>query len=121
MSLSSQIRDVDLADLMTEVGTTATLTHVTAGGTFDPTTGGITGKTTSTYTVIGIIRRPRKIFRDGQVVTDDRIRMMITASDLSIVPAIGDGLTISSAEYSIQEIETTQPAGVAIAYTLVLS
>lgn len=120
MSISASIRDVDLADLMAEVGTTATLSHVTAGGTFDPTTGGITGQTTSDYTVTGIIRRPRKIFAAGEIVTDDRLRMTITASGLSITPAVGDKLTISGTQYSVQEIETTQPQGVAIAYTLVL-
>lgn len=120
MSLSSQIRDVDLADLMAEVGTTATLTHVTSSGSFNPATGAVDSQATTDYTVTGIIRRPRKIFAAGTVVTDDRLRMTITASELDITPAIGDDLTISSVKYSIEEIETTQPAGVAIAYTLVL-
>lgn len=120
MSISSTIRDVDLADLMTEMGTSATLTHVTAGGTFDPTTGGISGQTTSDYSVTGIIRRPRKVFMAGEVVTDDRIRFTITASGLAVVPTVGDELTISSVKYNIEEVETVRPAGVDIAYSLVL-
>jgi hypothetical protein len=119
MSISTSIRDDDLADLMTEIGTTGALTQVT-GGTFNPATNSVSGASTANYTVTGIIRRPKREFMAGTIVTDDRIRFTITASGLAVVPAIGDTLTLSGTVYTVEELETVKPAGTAIAYTLFL-
>lgn len=119
MSIATTIRDTDLADLMSEWGTTGTLTQVT-GEAFDPSTGGLSGGSTTNTTVTGIIRRPRRRFIDGTVVTDDRTRFTITASGLAVVPTAGDSLTVNSIKYTITEVETVGPDGTAIAYTVTL-
>jgi len=119
VSIATTIRDTDLADLMSELGTTGTLTQTT-GAAFDPSTGGMTGGSTTNTTVTGILRRPRSRFIDGSVVTDNRTRFTMTASGIAVVPAAGDYLTVDSIKYTIEEVETIGPDGTAIAYTVTM-
>lgn len=105
----------DIAAKLQAKGQAMTLSHASAG-TFDPTTGGVTGSTTTTTTVYGIT----KSYRDGLINAPGS---MILAGDKKAIisaltaPAVGDTLTIMTVVWVIVAIDALEPQGETLLYT----
>ncbi len=93
---------------ITTHGQELTLTHVTSGGTYNPATGGITGKTTEEYTVKGYTYDYDLQEIDGtSVILGDR-KLALNAKDIFgddiPVPAVGDTLSGEGDVVSIRRV-----------------
>ncbi len=100
----------------------------TSTGTFSPATGKTTGATDTDYDAWGLIQSRtmdragtsgERFFNGTLIQTDDEF-VMLAASGLSITPAAGDKLVISSVVYSIATLIAVKPGGVVLFYRLLV-
>lgn len=111
---------------LSKSGMDMTLSRAT-GGTFDPVTGTTTGGTTSTWAVKGLLKTINstsasqffgsKALADSLVLQGDK-QVIIAASGLATVPAVGDTLTISGEVWQVITPVDLSPGGVTILYYL---
>lgn len=107
--------------LLQRFGASATLTSVT-GGTYDPSTGGSTGETTTNTTVTAAVFD----FSDKQDGAQFLPGTLILAGDKQVFMAVGTApvpgntLTWQSVIYQVVAVKTLAPAGVAVLYELLV-
>jgi hypothetical protein len=83
----------------------------------DPVTGDVLIEAESTeYTAKGIMKKyPENVINGSRITVSDRQLMLETSI---IEPLITDKITINGQEWPIMEIESINPAGTALLYTI---
>ena len=85
----------------------------TTGGGIDPVTGQDT-TTTETLTTVGVLRRfPDDLIDETRILSTDR-ELVVRATDLT--PVISDKVTVNGEDFTIEEIQTSTPAGTDLVY-----
>lgn len=109
-------------DMLTEFGMPATLTRQT-GGSFDPTTGVVTGSSTATYTVTvaqfdyDLKDSGADYQKETEIRSGDK-QILLAASGFAVVPVQSDTITVAGTIYNIVNIKALSPAGVVVMYEL---
>lgn len=86
--------------VLTEFGKNVTFS-VTSGGTNSPSTGAVTGATTTTYTVKAYPYPYEARYVDGDVVQVGDAKLILAASGLAFTPAPGQSVTIDAAVWRV--------------------
>lgn len=117
-----------LADIL-GAGTTLTMTRKTAGGTFNPATGAISGATTATQSIAAVVL-PAK---GGVTSFDDsmkeafirgRLRYVLAAAlkpdgtALDFTPRPGDLLTLGGNDWEVYGVSPLSPGGDPVIYQI---
>jgi hypothetical protein len=107
----------DAAELLAELGQSATWTHDNGDSTFNPATGVTSGGTTTAYAAKGALLDFDTNRVDGASIkqTDKRFIMQVGAK-----PEISDIITIDSVAYQTINILETNPAGTPVIYEVQL-
>lgn len=103
-------------------GQTVTLTRTTEGS-YDPSTGGRTGDSTATYSVVGHVTQIEAEDVDGTLVQQKDKRVELSGqsfADHGITPTDDDKLTIGSEVHEIVMLETVSPGGTAIRHDAIV-
>jgi hypothetical protein len=107
-------RSSDLLRLVRDFGETLTLKKTTTTGTYDPTTGGVSGSATTDYSFTGYIYNATSEPID-QIVKDMR-RCVIPALGLAVEPTDEDTIVRGSTTYVINHVTIIFSNGTAICY-----
>ena len=107
----SQMADT-ASRLITQFGQSITIKRNT-GGSVHPVTGVVTAGTTASLTAKGILKAYPDNLIDGTRITKSD-RMLIL--DDSQVPVMTDKITVQSQDWNIEDITTSNPAGVPLVY-----
>tara|TARA_R110002167_G_scaffold42512_13_gene129160 strand:+ start:3647 stop:4003 length:357 start_codon:yes stop_codon:yes gene_type:complete len=112
MSVDWNAVAAEVAQALAEVGTTATLKQVANSGTdYNPTL----TPTNHACTVVTLDWKNEEI--DGTLVKSTDRKILISTDGLSVVPAIGDTLTIGSDVLRLVEpFKPLSPAGTVVMY-----
>jgi hypothetical protein len=103
----------DVTRLLATHGYDLTLKRVKVGGTYDTTTGTVTGGATSTATIRGVFIDYNEQDIDGtNVLADDR-KLLVQADGLTLVPEVGDFV---DDEVRIERVRKIQSGATVIAY-----
>ena len=87
---------------------------VRGGTTINPITGAATGQT-QTLTTVGIFQRiPTDLIDGSRILATDRLLLI----DGSVIPDMGDRVTVQGKTYNIEEITETNPAGLPLTFAL---
>lgn len=113
----TDLRDGTAAPLITEFGQAITL-QVSVPGTFDPITGTESGATTATYGGFGVVTDYTTREIDGTVIQRGDKKVLATFTDTSVIPLTTHNLLVGSTSYSIQNVNSLEPGGVSVMYTL---
>jgi len=98
--------------LLEQFGQVVTFTRTTGGG-IDPITGQDT-TTTEALETVGVLRRfPDNLIDGTRIQATDR-ELVVRATDLT--PVINDSVTVNGEEFTIEEINTSTPAGTDLVY-----
>jgi hypothetical protein len=101
----------DVSHLMEDFGSTLTVTR-SVPGTYTPSTGAMTGASTSTFTVRGVFINYVDANVDGTVVRMGDRRLLIAATGAGGTPAVGDRVS----NLQVIDVRTIAPNGVTIAW-----
>jgi hypothetical protein len=94
-----------VAEMAEEFGAVATF-DVTTGGTYSPSTGAVTGGTTTQYQVKIIPPEPYSLFYvDGDVVREGDLKTMIQAQGLAFTPARNMKVTFDSRVFTCLAVD----------------
>lgn len=107
-------RSSDFLRLVRDFGETVTLRKTSTAGTYDPTTGAVSGSATTNYSVTGYIYNA-EVFPQDQVVKSVR-RCVIPALGLAVEPDDKDVILRSSVTYVINHVTTIYSNGTAVCY-----
>lgn len=107
-------RSLDLYNLVQEHGESLTLKKVTTSGSYDPTSGSLSGSATTNYTVVGY-------FYNYDIMNIDQVRKgarkcVISAFGLSAEPDEGDYISGNGDSVTISSVTTIFSAGTPICY-----
>lgn len=103
----------DVARLLATHGYDLTLNRVKVGGTYNTTTGAVTGGSTLTATIRGVFIDYNEQDVDGtNVLADDR-KLLVQADGLTLVPEVGDFV---DDEVRIERVRRIQSGATVIAY-----
>jgi hypothetical protein len=100
-------------ELLTEFGSSATLTRTTAGA-YDPSTGTSTPETTTTQAVTAVCIDYAAEFVDGSLIVRGDKQVFLSPSGITVMPAAGDKFTWDSVEYSVINATPLAPAGITV-------
>jgi hypothetical protein len=103
--------DEDVAFLLQDMGSSLTATRP-AVGTYNPSTGIMSGGTTSTYVIRGVFINYEDGKIDGTVIRMGDRRLLAAARGATGTPAIGDRV----GGLEVVDVRTIAPQGVAIAW-----
>lgn len=107
-------RAFDLFNMIREHGEPLTLTKTTTSGTYDPTSGSVSGSATTDYSVTGY-------FYNYDVVNIDQVRKgarkcAISSVGLTVEPDEGDYISGNGDSVTISSITTIFSAGTPVCY-----
>lgn len=102
-------------NLIDHFGADAVITR-TAGATFNPSTGGYTGGSTTTLTGRGVRQQFDKREIDGEIIKRDDFRLLFGAA--SGAPETDDNVLFDGQDYRAMAITSTSPAGTAVMYDI---
>jgi hypothetical protein len=98
--------------LLEQFGQVVTFKRTTGGG-IDPVTGQDT-TTTDTLETVGVLRRYPDSLIDGTRIQATDRELVVRATDLT--PVINDSVTVNGEEFTIEDINTSTPAGTDLVY-----
>jgi hypothetical protein len=105
--------------MLRKYGTTMLLRDKTAGETFDPVTGAVSGAVPVSYPVVGVKFPIKLSARKGSPAEDRKqYTVHISALNLPVVPGLKHELVIGGVGYDIVDVDILQPADVVVMYTL---
>ena len=116
MSISAGIGS-DLSAAIAEFGRSITYT-VNTEGTYDPSTGAMTGDSETDYTVNAIIMSYKERDIDGTRIQATDKKCILSASDLAVTPTTGDIVTVGSTKYTVIVPKTYEVEGSVFGYVL---
>lgn len=100
--------------LINDIGDSLTLRKVTEG-TYDPSTGAVSGQTTADTSVKGMLLNYKDYqFSDSQIQRGDR-KIVLRASD-AVSPQIGDLVVDGSVQYKIVDVSQIEESGDIVVY-----
>ena len=100
------------ARLLEQFGQAVAFVRTTGGG-IDPVTGDDTS-TTETLETVGVLRRfPDNLVDGTRILSTDR-ELVVRATDLT--PVVSDKVTVNGEDFTIEEIQTSTPAGTDLVY-----
>lgn len=105
--------DKDVKRLLATHGYDVTLKRVQDGGTYNTTTGRVSGGTTTTETVRGMFINYLKEEVDGSSIEADDRKLILQALGMTMVPDTGD---IVNDEVQIINVQTIQSGATVVAY-----
>jgi len=100
--------------LINDLGKALTLRKVTEG-TYDPTTGAISGQTTTDTSVKGMLLSYRNKDFEGTLIQRGDRKILIRASD-SVVPEVQDIVLDSTIQYRLVDVRQIEEAGADVVY-----
>jgi len=111
------------AKMITKYGASVSIIHHHPG-TFDPIHGTYTGGYTITCSGHAVIKNPYRAdmgdkWIDGTLIMAHD-REAIIATGATITPAIGDHITLGTANYAIQAVKPLEPALITLFYDVLL-
>ena len=112
---------LDIKKKLQAKGQAMTLAH-TVAGTYDPTTGAISGGTTANFTVYGIVTNYGSIARlasqnqPGTLIQSGDKKAIINAGTVTPVP--GDNLTVYGTVWKVIAVDALDPTGAALLHKL---
>ena len=98
--------------LLERYGTSVTLRHHQPGA-YDPARGE-TASTWSEYSLSGLVRDYRQDQVDGSLVQDGDREVILAAQRGGEPPAPGDRLLLAGESYTIVQVKTLEPGGLAL-------
>ncbi len=107
-------RSFDLYNLVRDFGETLTLKKLTTEGTYDPTTGAVSGSATTDYTVTGYFYNYDTM--DVDKIIRGRRKCIISALGLSAIPDEDDLIQGNGDDVTISSVTTIFSDGAAICY-----
>lgn len=103
----------DVTKLLATHGYALTLKRLKVGGSYDTTTGAVTGGTTSTATIRGVFIDYNERDIDGtNVLADDR-KLLVQADGLTLTPEVGD---LIDDEVRLERVRRLKSGDTVIAY-----
>lgn len=105
----------DVQQLMSTHGYTVTFKRPQSGGSYDPSTGTVTGGTELTWNGIGVFTNFREEEVDGTSITTDDKKLLLQAVGLTREPEVGD--TIDDT-VQVLNVRKMQSGSTVIAYVL---
>jgi hypothetical protein len=100
-------------------GQSLTLTKITAG-TYNPSTGGVTGGTTSTQLAYGAVFEYGNKNIDGTLIKVGDKQLLLSAFKTDgtalTAPVVNDTVTIGGTTYTITQAKSSAPAGTVVLY-----
>ena len=123
MSVYTDLQSV-ATSMLTDFGQPVVLTNYSAG-THNPVTGAITGQTTTTQTVNGVIFDYSRLdagamYNDGTQVEAGDKKLILSSADLTAAPTLKSKVTVGGDSWRVINIKETSPGGVSITYELQL-
>ena len=107
----------DAAELLAELGQSATWAHDNGDSTFNPATGVTSGGTTTAYAAKGALLDFDTNRIDGaSILTTDKLFLM----QVGAKPEISDVITVDSVAYQTINIIETNPGGTPVVYEVQL-
>lgn len=100
--------------LINDLGKELTLRKVTEGS-YDPTTGAISGQTTTDTAVKGMLLSYRDKDFDGTLIERGDRKILIRASD-SVVPEVQDIVLDSTVQYRLVDVRQIEESGDDVVY-----
>src|SRR6188474_1105932 len=113
--LYERLRDTTANTLLTKYGQAMTLSWK-GSETFNEQTGFVTGGSTQTESVYGVVYPNQRKFRAGEGVVKKTVKIYLNASGLTHTPVEGDLLTVEATTYAIVECDPVDPGGVDVLY-----
>lgn len=107
---------LDAATTMIDHFGADTVISRTAGATFDPSTGGYTGGTTTSLIGKGVRQQFDKREIDGEIIRRGDFRLLFGAA--SGAPETDDNVLFDGEDYRAMAITSTSPAGTAVMYDI---
>lgn len=115
MSTASDLAK-DVAEVLNELGLTASLTHQTTGS-YDPSTTTDPSQTPTSYTMkVVLVRYSDDQLKNTQILRSDRKAIMGLPSDPTYIPEVNDNLLYNGTTYQLLTVEQLELTGVQIAY-----
>lgn len=117
MSLADDLKR-DIANFITDLGRAVTLQRVSPG-TYDNTTGAVTGTATVSYTGKARVGNYSDTVRDGTLIRDSDRIATVQFDDATLVPVIGDMFIVDGVTYTVvNPIKVREVNATAFVYTL---
>lgn len=114
----ASLRDNDVDPIIEEFGQDVTLT-VKGVSSHDADSGAVS-ESSANHTIKGVLDNQQKVYQDGKLVTDDRKRLLVSPSGMSVVPKVNDEIIVNSETFKITQVLETKPRDVVVLYELVL-
>jgi hypothetical protein len=115
MSFYTDLRT--MADgLLTDKGTTLTLTKKTSG-TYDPATGSATVTETAYSITAAVFDYPQRVI-DGTRIQHGDKKVLVSCEGLTVDPDVDDAVTISSVSHQVVRARKISPAGEIVIWEL---
>lgn len=110
------IRSADLYNLIKDFGVEVTLNKKTTSGSYDPSTGTISGAVTGQYTIRAVFYDINAGINDSEIRRGVR-KCIISAKGLTVAPDDGDTITGLGDEVHIVRVTTHYSNNLPVAYT----
>lgn len=113
----ADLRDKTVAPLLKAYGQPVTLRKVTTG-TYDPITGLASTGVTVSYPGNVLVEDYSVRDIDGTVIQQGDKKVLLSLTNTTVTPTTADNLSIGGVTYSIQNVNSLEPGGVSVLYTI---
>jgi ABC-type tungstate transport system permease subunit len=107
------------ATAIQKAGTSMAL-RVASAGTFTPSTGSVSGSTTTDYTCSGVLKNVEYKWIDNTNILATDMMVLVGGSDLSVEPKAGDTWLIGTEEFTVVAWRPVRPGGTVILHKIVI-